>query len=317
MMKDNTPDLQFVAELLTPSEDEWIEETFSSQSGSWSRRRIVLGASEATAVVFPLGPAPQLLPAQLVHLQQFEDSGELAHPGFRLYSQDSSVKLWNSHSHFEFPTNDPRFDLLQVHYGLSRGLDWFEKVMGSKLSMPLDVKVHVGQQSNAAFYFKNRLRFGSGDNLEFRALPQDPSIVMHELSHAFIEKISGINGTSGESGALCEAFADFFAATILDSPFMGQSSYQRGPYLRSLEQQNRYEDYIDKGIYPLSTVASGLLWDLRTRLGVELSTSMAVGTLARLGPTAQFSDFAKALMEARPEGVSIHDLKQWIQDRGL
>jgi Zn-dependent metalloprotease len=307
-------ELRFHVELLSELEDQWIQKTYFSQSGTWTRAVQVHAFDQATAMVFPLGPAPALSPAQLVHLKQFTESGELSHPDFRLYSQTPELRLWNSQPHFEFPTDDPRMDLLQVYYSLSRGLDWFERNFGAVLGTQLDVKVHVGQQSNAAFYFKNRLRLGSGDGIDFAALPQDPSIVLHELSHAFTDKVAGLSGSQGEVAVLSEAFADFFSALILNSPFMGQSSYLKGPYLRSLEQNHRYSEFKDKGVYPASTVISGLLWDFRRELGSEPAGRLAMATLARLGPNSTVAEFRKVLVEqASLQGMG--DMAQRLLDQ--
>jgi len=49
---------------------------------------------------------------------------------------------------------------------------------------------------------------------------RDPSVVFHEVAHAYVDELAGLP-SQGEGGALNEGFADFFAAAIADNPAIG------------------------------------------------------------------------------------------------
>jgi Zn-dependent metalloprotease len=138
---------------------------------------------------------------------------------------------------------------------------------------------------------------GTGDGITYQDLARDPSVVTHESIHAMIDSYAGL-GTEGESGAFNEGFADFFSALVLKNPRLGDSSYLKGPYRRTVENDwQAYRDF-DEGVYRNGSIIAASLWDLRPALGDEKLARLAFRTLVRLGKGARFDDFAPAVMLA-------------------
>src|SRR5690606_11323605 len=108
---------------------------------------------------------------------------------------------------------------------------------------------------NIAYYYNGNIRLGAGDGVTYKNIHRDPSIVMHEASHAFIQSIGQLS-TESEGGSLNEAFADFFTALILDHPKMAEFAYIPGPYKRSLDNNTNATSF-NGGLYHDSLVVSG------------------------------------------------------------
>lgn len=56
----------------------------------------------------------------------------------------------------------------------------------------IEAVVHVGfpDKINSAFYFRNKIRLGGGDDVTYSNLMHDPSIVYHESFHAMIDHLA-------------------------------------------------------------------------------------------------------------------------------
>jgi Zn-dependent metalloprotease len=198
-------------------------------------------------------------------------------------------------------------------------LQWFRDRLGASPEQRLDVTVQVGERSNTAFYFQNMIRLGAGDGDRYEKLAYDPSLVMHEVGHAIVARYAGLP-PDGEGGSINEGFADFFAATLLENPRMGDLAFKKGPYVRTLENSARAPTDLGAGLYGASLVVSGTLWDLRQALGPDKGELLAFRALCRLGAGAKFSDFAPALESAAQalfkSGLETHSVAEVISARG-
>jgi len=256
---------------------------------------VAVHANDGVASVFPRGPKGSQL--ENVKLKNLDGSGKLSSDEIIIKSglptQAESPDL-----DFRFTPQDDRFDQVQAYFFADQSLKFFKASFDAEPFSQMEVKVQVGTNSNAAFYYGNRIRLGKGDGIRYSNLAQDPSIVMHEVGHAFVDRYSGLP-PDGEGGSLNEGFADFFSATILDNPHMGESSFLSGPFVRSLENNLRAPADLSGGLYHASQVVSGTLWDLRIALGAKVADQIAFRTLTRLGPSSIFKDFVPALVAAR------------------
>jgi Zn-dependent metalloprotease len=131
---------------------------------------------------------------------------------------------------------------------------------------------------------------------------RDPSVVTHEVAHAVIEQVSHLS-TEGEGGSLNEAFADYFAASILDNPKMGEVSYVEGPYRRDIDNDATLAGR-NGGLYHDSLIVSGTLWALRQALGTDAGQAVAFKTLSRLNADSNLVDFKTQLTQALAVGLS-------------
>ena len=249
---------------------------------------------EGLGAVYPRGPKGSTL--EVKPLSDLDGSG-------RLTSDDIFVKTGlkdeavSKDLDFRFDPRDNRFDQVQAYFFATQAIKFFKTAFDASPLTQIELKVQVGDHSNAAFYYSNRIRLGTGDGVKYNNMAQDPSVVMHEVGHAFVDRYAGLP-SDGEGGSLNEAFADYFAANILDNPRLGESSFLAGPYVRTLENNFTAPGDLNSGVYKASQVVSGSLWDLRLALGAEMTNQLAFRTLSRLGSGATLKDFAPSVMLA-------------------
>ena len=256
--------------------------------------------ADGRALVFPRGPL--LSQVEEASLYDLSGDGTLSGRLLRVFSA-LDLKVWSPELTFFFAQDDRRFDLGQAYYTIDQGFRWMKEHLGVEIDQPLDVRLHVGDGgvSNAAFYHQNTIYLGTGDGVVYKDLIRDPSVLIHEGIHSVIDAYVGLP-SEGEGGSFNEGFADLFTALILDNPRMGEASYQKGPYRRTLENQLRaYRDF-GPGVYQNGSIVGATFWDMKIALGVELTAKLAFRTLVRLGKGGGFDDFGPALASAA-EGI--------------
>ena len=260
---------------------------------------------DTLALVFPRGP--KLSQLQEVTLKGIDIDPTLSSERVIVGSLADS-KIQDASTPLKFNPQDTRFDQVQVFYFLEESLNWIEHRLGVKLPFKLNAEVHVGapEKTNSAFYYQGKIRLGAGDDQVYSRIPQDPSIVIHESIHALVDAIARLP-FEGEGGSLNEGFADFFTALQLDNPNMGETSYLKGPFKRSVANSYRLTD-LNGGLYHDSGIVSGTLWEIRVKIGSEKAKEVAILTLNRLVPSSNFKDFGAQLKEVLPLALSKEDL---------
>lgn len=252
---------------------------------------------DTVASVFPKGPHKSSV--QDVLLKGLKAQPTLANSRL-LVSSQASTKITDVMTPLKFTPQDSRFDQVQVFYFLEESLQWFENKLQIKLPFQLQAEVHVGapDKTNAAFYYQGKIRLGAGDDEVYAHLAQDPSVVIHESVHALVDVVARLP-FEGEGGSLNEAFADFLTALQLNNPNMGEASYLKAPFRRSVVNDLKLSEKTG-GLYHDSGIASGTLWSLSTRLGAEKGRQLAILTLNRLVPSSDLRDFGAKLKDVLP-----------------
>lgn len=235
-------------------------------------------------------------------------------------TSESDKKINVTSAVLKFDPKDDRFDQLQVFYYLSKSFRWMKEVLQIEIPSQVEAVVHVGfpVKTNSAFYFRNKIRLGRGDDVTYTNLMQDPSIVYHESFHAMIDQLARLP-FEGEGGSLNEAFADFFTCLLTERPYLGDSSFLKGPYKRTL-QLNRRLDEKNGGLYHDSQIFSSLLWELKEKISIEKARLVALETLFRLNGLSQFRDFNDKIILAGNEVLNKDEqmiLQQILRSRGF
>jgi Zn-dependent metalloprotease/subtilisin-like proprotein convertase family protein len=131
--------------------------------------------------------------------------------------------------------------------------DYYLKTFGrdsyDNQGSPLISTVHFGQRYNNAYWnnYRRQMVYGDGDGVEWLPLAQALDIVGHEFTHA-ITSCTARFVYAEESGALDEAFADFFGVMIANDQeitdwLMGEgvyTPYRSGDALRDLADPARF-----------------------------------------------------------------------------
>jgi Zn-dependent metalloprotease len=252
--------------------------------------------SDGRGIVFPNGPKSSEL--REVVLTSLSGDGSLNGAKVSVNSA-LNIPVFSKNLFFQFQTDDQRFDAVQVYHYVDKTLRWFKESLNVDPKSQIQARIHIGKDgvSNAAFYNAGIIYLGTGDGKTYQNILKDPSIVIHETAHAFIDFYAGLP-SDGEGGGFNEGFADFFAGLILDTPNMGEVSYMLAPHKRSLKNSwKAYQDFTN-GVYRNGGVIGGTLWDIKERIGSDRVAPLAFRTLVRLGSGAKFKDFVMALTNA-------------------
>jgi Zn-dependent metalloprotease len=166
-----------------------------------------------------------------------------------------------------------------------------------RIPTSIEAVVHMGfpEKTNSAFYYQSKIRIGKGDDVTYSNIPQDASIIYHESFHALIDGVAHLS-YEGENGSLNEAFADFFTCLMTDRPYLGESSYLKGPFKRNLNQGFKYSEKTG-GLYHDSLIVSSLLWELKEKMGSAKAKTLAIETLILLNPASDLKMFSQKLIE--------------------
>jgi len=181
---------------------------------------------------------------------------------------------------WDYMSTDSHFDELNVFYHINLVHDYFKNVLGlSVTDFPICTVVHYGEKYSNAFYDSTIkiIAFGDGDGVYFLDFASASDVIYHEYTHAVQENIfPGLY--FGQSGAMMEAWADYFAASITDDPRIGEWVFTQG-YLRQLNNNYKYPDNYVNEVHYDGQIYAGALWDIRTILGKEIADKIVADSL--------------------------------------
>jgi Zn-dependent metalloprotease len=265
------------------------------------------GVTDVATTLFPEGPK---LSALLDMTLKGMTSTLTLSSANVIVASESSQKINEILPKLKFSPEDDRFDQLQVFYYISKTLNWARENLLIELPVQLQATTYIGfpEKTNAAFYYQNRIKLGKGDGEYYVNIAQDASIVSHETFHAIIESLSRLP-FEGEGGSLNEAYADFFTCVMLNRPYMGESSYLKDSFKRSISNSTNLSEK-NGGLYHDSLIISGLLWELKEKLGTTKATTLALETLIKLNPVSKFTDFNLKLKEVARKKLDSDEQKQ-------
>ena len=140
----------------------------------------------------------------------------------------------------------------------------------------------------------------------------DARVIYHEYTHAVIgtgrlqvAAVPDEYGLDNSAPSMNEGLADYFAATLADDPLVGAyvgSALGLGGALRALDEPRRCpEDTLDE-IHAHGLVIGSTLWELRTRLGGEVTDEIVFGALEQFTVQTTHRE-AGALMIAEAEAM--------------
>lgn len=138
--------------------------------------------------------------------------------------------------------------------------------------------VEYGSETGNAFSDgKDIYLFAAGNGYESTAVLSD--VIYHEYTHSVVRHVYSPTDLPyrGESGALNEGWADYFACTVNNNSEVGEG-FNVGSVdgLRNINNTYRYpEDLSDPPeVHADSRIISGAMWDLRELLGAELADEL-------------------------------------------
>jgi len=139
------------------------------------------------------------------------------------------------------------------------------------LDYPMPAVCGHGNRYDNAFWNGEGMFFGEGNEMDNLALYAD--IIYHEYTHGVTGNIYpwGVLPYTGESGALNEAWSDYFPCSITDEPLIGEGGLRGHGYIRNLDNDLVYPEHIRNEVHLDSRMPSGAMWHTREVLGREIT----------------------------------------------
>ena len=106
---------------------------------------------------------------------------------------------------------------------------------------------------------------------------------------------------------------------MLDRPYLGESSYLKGPYKRNLNNTSKLSEK-NGGLYHDSLIISGTMWDIKEKFGSEKAKNLALETLIQLNPASNFKSFYEKIKVVASEQFNADDaaaINQILSNRGF
>ncbi len=220
---------------------------------------------------------------------------------------------------FAYSSRDPRFEEAMAYVFGDRSLARADSLGFTGLfPHPLRMRLHATEADNSWYSRPTRevvLGDGGVDDAE------DADIILHETAHALHDALVPGFG-DGDTRAIGEGFADFWAASLTGEPCIGDwdaTSYSP-PCLRRADEPATWPTWLNGQPHHDGAIWSGLLWDLRGRLGRVDAERLALAALLEQGTATSWTDAARGLLRAAGRiglGDRLADVQSAVADRGL
>lgn len=267
--------------------------------------------------LFAFSEGPQLTPLKVFEMP-VDSGGTLTNFFFvtdTTHNPSNSVpRAIEPSLEFFYETQDPRFQEVSTFVHAMRIRSFFE-TLGyteySKESMVLSLHNEFNRSPNNASYYpksvspydRPAILFGDGDGINFGNFAIDPDVITHEYSHHVIYQY--LNPTREESLILHEGLSDFFAEARTGDPCLARSiclSESSGCFskcLRTAKNSIQFNDslYTTSAAHLKSLVISGLLWDLKEKIGTNVH-SIVFSSLKYLVFNSGFKHYISAMLLA-------------------
>lgn len=220
---------------------------------------------------------------------------------------------------FAYSSRDPRFEEAMAYVFGDRSLARADSLGFTGLfPRALRLRLHATEADNSWYSRPMRevvLGDGGVDDAE------DADIILHETAHALHDALVPGFG-DGDTRAIGEGFADFWAASLTGEPCIGDwdaTSYSP-PCLRRVDEPATWPAWLNGQPHHDGAIWSRLLWDLRGRLGRVDAERLALAALLEQGTATSWTEAARGLLRAAERiglGDRLADVRSAIADRGL
>lgn len=199
-----------------------------------------------------------------------------------------------------FSSRDLHFEEVMAYYHITEAGRYVDALgFPGLLRAPQAVKVHATGLAES-WYSPTERRIYLGDGGVDDA--EDADIILHEFGHVLHDAAVGSFGT-GETAALSEGFADYFAATRTGDAAIGNwdaAHHAQGCY-RDLTELRRYPADLCGEPHADGLIWGGLLWRLHEALGSETADRLALAALYFQTPRGTMEAAAQGLLAVARE----------------
>lgn len=203
---------------------------------------------------------------------------------------------------------EPGLDEVQTYYHLCAGVRYFRTLFGDRVFQkppfgPIRATVRDGRAQNNAYFLPDtgELQFGDFGN---RPTARSADVILHELGHAVTDSISRLarGPRHTQSRGLSEGYSDYFAASALDSPIIGDyvTNGRAGTRDCSRPGLQFLRGFAGKE-HATGEVWASILWSIRENCGRGIADTLAAESLQFLDASSAFEDGRTALLTADKE----------------
>ncbi len=143
-----------------------------------------------------------------------------------------------------------------------------------------------------AYWDGNGITLGAGSG-SCQNLAMFCDVIYHEYGHGITDFIYR---PLAPSGAMHEAFSDYFACTITNEPLIGEYVIGSG-YFRNLDNNLKYPDDLTGEVHDDGRILAGSLWDMRQALLPDVHLADSLFHYARYGKADNFFDYYYDVLE--------------------
>jgi Zn-dependent metalloprotease len=222
-----------------------------------------------------------------------------------------------------YDPDNTHFDEVNMYNYITSIHDFYKNTLGhDKLDKPMKAIVHLGTNYDNAYFSPWQQSFAFGDGNRFNDLAKEASVAYHEYSHAVINSITYL-AYSGESGAINEGQADYFACSVTNDPKLGEyvCAKMGKPFLRNVENDLHYPEDIHGEVHADGKIWGAVLWDIRKAIGKADADVLIYKSHFYLnGSRPTFIDGYNALVTADKnqfDGKHLEALEQIFANRGI
>lgn len=260
-------------------------------------------ALRGEARVYPINPlrTPQLETVRLDHIGPVP-TDRLTGP-FVSVKPRTGVAFSQSLRDCRLDPADPAFDEAHAFYHLSRAVQYFQGVLEGGLLdaapfAPIKAIVRDPQSPNNAFFVPSTGELLFGD-FGTRPSARSAEIIFHEFAHAVSDAICRLGRAPLNSlaRALSEGYSDYFAASALNDPRVGDYVANLPNGARNCAQPGLRFPVNYVGLeHELGEVWAAVLWGIRGQCGVGVTDALAIESLQHLDPQSTFEHARAALI---------------------
>jgi len=183
-----------------------------------------------------------------------------------------------------------------VNFGVDGGAGW--EVYDNAAFMP---DATVGIYGFGLDTTGGAIVFGQGEKVDYA---YDASVIYHEYTHAVTGEDRLFGFTADEQGfnaqpfSMNEAFADYFAATILDDPLLGRYALldAERDARRDLSEKRTCPEHMLGEVHYDGRIWASALWELRRQVGAPVADAVVFDTLMQCGGQTTFAEAAQLLL---------------------
>lgn len=236
-------------------------------------------------------------------------------------NEDGPESINEENVHIYEPANT-HFDEVGMYNYITTANGFFQSLGHTKLNKPMKAIVHLGTNYDNAYFSPMEGKVAFGDGNKFNNLAREESVAYHEYSHAVLNSISYIV-YSGESGAMNEGQADYFACSLSGDPLLGEWAVAKmgKPFLRNVENDLHYPEDIQGEVHADGKIWGAVLWDIQKAIGKQDADLLIYKSHSYLnGSRPTFMDCYNALVTADKndfEGKHLKELEQVMMKRGI